>query len=220
MKGVKMDKEKMLSFYEKMYFKEIDEMNTILSRYPVLLAGVALIFNAYMFLFKMDDFAKLNIIFVVLISIIIAFSVIMMLRYLLLTFKTQPYQQIKNMGILEGYRKSVVNDEKLFSRWNEDYPDDPVKEIKSDDALWDHIVKDMVEITDINFERNQTRRKWFHKSVYWIWINLCLCITIPILLIVITSGYNYVRTETIQQQAIPTEATTNTSADNKRGSAE
>lgn len=214
-----MDKEKMFSFYEKMYFKEIDEMNTILSRYPVLLAGVALIFNAYMFLFKMDDFAKLNIIFVILISAIIAFSVIMMLRYLLLTFKTQPYQQIKNMEILEGYRKNVVNDEKSFSRWNEDYPNDPVKEIKSDDALWDHIVKDMVEITDINFERNQTRRKWFHKSVYWIWINLCLCITIPILLIVITSGYNYVRTETIQHTST-TEATTNTSADNKRGSAE
>ena len=214
-----MDKEKMFSFYEKMYFKEIDEMNTILSRYPVLLAGVALIFNAYMFLFKMDDFAKLNIIFVILISAIIAFSVIVMLRYLLLTFKTQPYQQIKNMEILEGYRKNVVNDEKSFSRWNEDYPNDPVKEIKSDDALWDHIVKDMVEITDINFERNQTRRKWFHKSVYWIWINLCLCITIPILLIVITSGYNYVRTETIQRTST-TEATTNTPADNKRGSAE
>ena len=220
MKGVRMDKEKMFSFYEKMYFKEIDEMNTILSRYPVLLAGVALIFNAYMFLFKMDDFAKLNIIFVILISAIIAFSVIMMLRYLLLTFKTQPYQQIKNMEILEGYRKNVVNDEKSFSRWNEDYPNDPVKEIKSDDALWDHIVKDMVEITDINFERNQTRRKWFHKSVFWIWINLCLCITMPILLIIITSGYNYVRAETIQQHASTTEATTNSSADNKRGSAE
>ncbi|OYQ71617.1 hypothetical protein B9T13_02810 [Wohlfahrtiimonas chitiniclastica] len=210
-----MDKDKLFNFYEKMYFKEMDETNFLLSRLPMLLTGVALIFNVYILLFKMEFFNHLHIVFNLLVIIVILFPVLKLLYSIYQSFKAQSYQHIMNLSGLEQYRLDSVNDEKKLERWNEDNPNDLVKEVRSDDAIWNHVINDLIKTTDANFITNQKRRFWLNKAIFWLWINLCLCITIPILLIIITSGYSYVRKEVVQCPN-NTEAKTHTTTNNGR----
>lgn len=209
-----MDKDKMFSFYEKMYFKEMDETNVLLSRLPMLLAGIALIFNAYTLLFKMSEFNDVHIVLSYLIIVVIAFPIVQLLYSIYQSFRAQSYKYIMNFSGLEQYRLNSMSDEKKFERWNADNPNDLVKEIKSEDAMWNHVANDLIKTTDENFNINQNRRAWLNKAIFWMWINLCLCITIPILLIVITSGYNYVRKEVVQHTN--TEASAYTASSNSR----
>lgn len=191
-----MDEEKILNFYEKIYFREIDEMNLILSRYPVLLAGVALIFNAYLAILKFDKFQGLPSVISITMSTIAFIASIALLYSLLKTILVRRYKVAANLFELENFREALVRDEALIKERNKAYPQNYQKERAWEDEFESYLKDTFIDCSKINTERNNDRRKWFHRSMMLIWINLFLCITIPFVSFVISQGDSFVRQET------------------------
>lgn len=181
-----MDKEKIYNFYEKVYFNDLAEMNTILSRFPILIAGVALIINAYVFLFNFDVFVWLPRLVITFIMAVISFSVSRLLYCLFKTFKVQAYKMVSSIPELEEYRESLLQYEKDLIDFNQEHPDHKQDLPDLDNLFRENLINNFMECSKENNIRSEIRRAWFHKSMRWIWINLCLCITIPISTIVIT----------------------------------
>lgn len=179
-----MDKEKIYNFYEKVYFNDLAEMNVILSRFPILIAGVALIINAYIFLFKLEGFAELpRLIFT---GIMIMLTVFLLLYCLFMTFRVQAYKMVSPIHELEEHRMILIQYEKNIIDFNQQHPEHKKDLPDLDDLFRENLVNNFIECSEANNARSEVRRKWFHRSMLWIWINLCLCITIPISTIVIT----------------------------------
>lgn len=181
-----MDKEKIYNFYEKVYFNDLAEMNAILSRFPILIAGVALIINAYVFLFKFDIFLYLPRLVITCIMIIIAFSVFRLLYCLFKTFKVQAYKVVSPISELEEHRKLLIQYENNIIEFNREHPGYKQDLPDLDELFRENLINNFIECSEVNSARSEVRREWFHKSMRWIWINLCLCIMIPVLTIVIT----------------------------------
>lgn len=181
-----MDKEKIYNFYEKVYFNDLAEMNAILSRFPILIAGVALIINAYVFLFNFDAFVWLPRVEVTCILFVIACSVFRLLYCLFMTFKVQTYKMVSPISELEEHRKILIQHEKDVIEFNREHPGYKQDLPDLDDLFRENLINNFIECSEANSARSEARREWFHKSMRWIWINLCLCITIPVSTIVIT----------------------------------
>lgn len=186
-----MDKDKVFDFYEKMYFKELDEMNVILSRFPILIAGAALIINAYIFLFKFDHFNKLNNSWQIGISLLIAFFMGGLLFCLFKTFKTNYYQTFDSLKILDDkYKEYQITEDQIKERNKKAEDGSQQKEIDANELFEKDLKNKFIICTGKNQELNKSRREWFHNAMFMIWTNLTLCITIPILIILISNWSN------------------------------
>lgn len=182
-----MDKNKVFEFYEKIYFKELEEMNVVLSRFPILIAGAALIVNAYIFLFNFDMFKQLwNIYWKVtlILIIIVAFSGLLYCLYK--TFESNTYEFTSDLDELESkrveYQEYVINVKANNLTLDREYR----QEEEDAEELFQKNLKDQfIKATKINRASNCKRRLWFHKSLFMIWINLIVCIMIPILVMMI-----------------------------------
>jgi len=181
-----MDKDKIFSFYEKMYFESLSEMNVVLSRFPILIAGVALIINAYIFLFNFADFKGLLSADKFLVLFLISGAMIRLLYCMFKTFKAKRYALMPDLQKLSDYQDEMVEYCRELAFFNKKYPDH-AQEVPDIDLTVLGDIKDLfVKCSAANSESSLERGEWFHKSMFWIWINLCMCITIPILIIVIT----------------------------------
>lgn len=159
-----MDKDKIFDFYEKVYFNGLGETNAIIARFPVLIASVALIINAYIFLFNFGLFKDMPRLAVGGILAVIFFSITMLLYCLLRTFSPKPYERMPDLTLIEQYKRDLIDYNE--QEWEEDFKE--------------NMVKDITEASVVNEKLNQERRDCFHKAISWIWINLCLCIMMPI----------------------------------------
>ncbi|MBS7837371.1 hypothetical protein [Wohlfahrtiimonas chitiniclastica] len=174
-----MDKNKVFDFYEKMYFKELDEMNLILSRFPILITGTALIVSAYVFLIKFDGFVQLNN-YLQSILLILMFAVI---SYLLVclskTFKTHEYTLIESLDLVEEKRKEFKEYELNIKQGNlkGEYRYQ-VKEESAEDMFRDALIDKFILCTKANALINNERRGYFHESMFAIWLNITFCFII------------------------------------------
>lgn len=181
-----MDKDKIFDLYEKVYYRDLDEVNSLFSRFPILITGVALIINAYIFLLRSDGFLALPKLIVIPSAIVVLAVMIYLLYCLFMAFKAREYRRIENLDQLDRYRSESIQYEKDISKYNKDYP-----EAQQDIPDWremfrDNLEKSFIECSKRNNDCNEDRRKWFHRSLRWLWINLCLCTTILISIILIT----------------------------------
>lgn len=188
MKGVKMDKDKIFSFYEKMYFREIDEMNTILSRYPVLFAGIAIIINIYAITLKSDQFLAMYLWVQALSIIAITVCSVGLLRSLYGVFTVKKYEVFSGLGVINDNREKAKKRLRAIEEFNEEVNNKNLrrKEIDPDESIIDSLKEGFIEFTSNNMKSNDERRQWFHKTIRWIWFNLVLCVAIPILVASIT----------------------------------
>lgn len=179
-----MDKDKVFDFYEKIYFKELDEMNIILSRFPILIMGTALIINAYIFLLTFDAFIQLNKYMQLVIIIVITAGLSYLLFCLSKTFKTNDYKIIENLESIENKRKSFKEYELEVKQGNiSGAYGFEVKEESAEDLFRDSLMIRFAECSTANLNLNNKRRGYFHKSLFAVWINILLCFIIMILLI-------------------------------------
>lgn len=178
-----MDKDKIYAFYEKSYFRDLDDLNNIISRFPLLIAGVALLVNAYIFLFKLKSFLSLNSWCILSISFVIIFCMGSLLYNLYLAFKPRYYEKMPQLFELEEYRNECEQYQKSISRYNEENPKNYQKEVKWEDMFRDYLIENFIQRSKNNGPVLEERKKWFHSSVKWICINLILCITIPSLIL-------------------------------------
>lgn len=181
-----MDKDKLFDFYERIYFKEMDEMNSILSRFPVLIAGIALTLSAYIFVFSFESFKDLSAFIKIPVCLIVIFVCVRLLYCMYKTLKVQKYMVVAPLDELDEYKELSMKHEKDIIKYNDEYPENYQKIPKWEDVIQEYLEKSFIECTTANTKRNDDRRYWFHKSMTWIWINLALCITIPALSIVIS----------------------------------
>lgn len=182
-----MDKDKIFAFYEKVYYESLSEMNVVLSRFPILIAGVALIISSYVFLFNYDYFLWLPKSVIITITLVILLAVIILLYCLYRTFRGRKYSLIPSLSKLDEYRKAVIDQARVIEENNRKYPEYPEDEVPFvDEKLRNLIETEFVKSATINKQSSIDRSKWFHRTMSLIWINLCLCIIIPASIVVIT----------------------------------
>lgn len=182
-----MNKDKIFSFYEKVYFESLSEMNVVLSRFPILIAGVALIISSYVFLFNYDYFLWLPNEAIITITLVILSAVIALLYCLFRTFRGRKYSLIPSLGEIDAYRKAVIEQARIIDDNNKKYPNHPKDEIPClEEKMRIFIEKEFIESATINEQSSLDRSRWFHRTMSLIWINLCLCIMIPASIVVIT----------------------------------
>lgn len=206
-----MNKDQVFSFYEKVYFDELGEMNQILSRFPILIAGTGLIINAYIFLFKFDNFLALNNIAIYVFTGSIALAISVLLFCLYRTFRPLTYQKVSPLEMLEVKRKEYKDYETGIKIRNLNADDDcQQRETSADDLFRSDIQNKFIICSTANCKSNDKRREWFHKSLFLIWINLVLCITIPVSTIAITHWNTNMSEEKKNPPPVPKPAETET----------
>lgn len=183
-----MDKEKIFSFYEKMYFREVDEMNTILSRYPVLFAGIAIIINIYVLTLKSDQFLSMYLWAQAISIIAIAACSIGLLKSLYGVFTVQKYDVFTGLDVIDGNREKAKKRLRAIEEFNDKVNNKNLrrKEIDPDESVLESLKEGFIEFTSNNMKSNNERRQWFHKTIRWIWFNLVLCVAIPVFVASIT----------------------------------
>ena len=181
-----MDKDKIFSFYEKMYFESLNEKDVSLSRFPILIAGVTLIINAYIFLFNFDYFLWLSndSIF----TAIIAISVVMSRLFYCMfeAFKSKEYVVMPSLEKLAKHQEDMIQWSKEVSQFKKDHPAYEIEIPNVEEEMLKDIAQIFVECTTANAESSKERNFWFHKSMLWMWINLCMCIILPVSTLVIS----------------------------------
>ena len=182
-----MDKDKIFSFYEKVYFESLSEMNVVLSRFPILIAGVALIISSYVFLFNYDYFLWLPNEAIIAVTLVILSAVIALLYFLFRTFRGRKYSLIQSISKIDTYRNAVIDQAKAIDGNNKKYPNHPEDVVPCVDEKMRYLIEnEFVKSATINKQSSIDRSKWFHRTMSLIWINLCLCIMIPASIVVIT----------------------------------
>lgn len=191
-----MEKDKILSLYENSYYKELDDSNAVVSRFPMLITGAALIVNIYVFLFRLwaDNF-NVWLILIIGLSALIPF-IIMMIKFYMV-FQSKEYLFIPTLDEIDNDRKNLKkyeNDIKAYNYQSDD--NSKIEELEPNGHFLEDMLEKYVLCSRNNRIVNSYRKNCFFKSLKWVWINMMVCITILVFTIVIHAGNDYVRKET------------------------
>lgn len=172
-----MDIDKRFEFYEKIYFSELDEMNKVLSRFPVLIAGMALILNAYIFIIGFDGFSGLPEALKLLFVFLMFFCMTILLFFMYRTFAPLKYHTISILTELEVKRTEFCLHELRQKEWNSGEDNVPkVLEDSAEDLFKDDLLRCFVQYSSHNRILNNKRREYFSKTLNYICINFGLCL--------------------------------------------
>lgn len=192
-----MEKDKILSLYENAYYKELDDSNSVVSRFPILITGAALIINIYVLLFR--SLSINNSIWLVLVLGVVSLTpFIWMMRNFYKVFLAKKYMFMPTLDQLEIDRKSFSSYEEELLDYNKKVQDPKkVTILEPNDLFLELMLEHYAECSKHNREVNSYRKDWFFKALKWVWINMAVCTTIAVLIIAIntTQESDYVRKE-------------------------
>lgn len=172
-----MDIDTRYELYEKIYFNELDEMNKILSRFTVLIAGTALILNAYIFIIGYKDFSNLPQSLKLLFISSMFFCMSLLLFFMYRTFAPLKYHTISILTELEAKRTEFCLHELEQRVWNSNEENTQKINVNSADELFkDDLIRCFIEYSSYNRGLNNQRRAYFSKTLNCICVNFGLCL--------------------------------------------
>lgn len=192
-----MDKDKILSFYENAYYKELEDSNSVVSRFPILITGAALIINIYVLLFRSLS-SGISPWFVFIAGLVSLAPFIWMMRTFYKVFLAKKYMFMPTLDLVEIDRKILSDHEKESLEWNKRANSPDKVELSEPNELFlELMLGHYAECSKHNREVNSYRKDWFFKALKWVWINMAVCTTMAVLIIAINTVQesDYVRKE-------------------------
>lgn len=172
-----MDKDKRYEFYEKIYFNELEDMNKILSRFPILIAGMALILNAYIFIIGLSGFKELPNMVQLGFLFSMFFAMIWLLFFMYKTFTPLTYETVAILTELEAKRREFDLYAAQQTLWNADDNNIPKVNVESSDQLFgEDLLRSFIDYSSRNRGLNNQKRKYFSQTLKLICVNFGLCL--------------------------------------------
>lgn len=162
-------------FYKESYFYELGEPNKILMRLPMLIAGLAVLLNIYFKILENKNFTELPESYQNWIVIIASVLIFLSILFCIITAKRRTYKQFNIDEIENEYIvvdiPNYLNERDSYNKLVPGCEQIDVNETE-ENMLLDYFIKNLSKAYTINKKINESRRKWFHLSLYCIFGNI------------------------------------------------
>ena len=165
-----MKQEKLFEFYEKLYFHEMQNRDTLYTRVQINFALIFTGFSIVSYMLRMLDFSsnkELALVF----SALAILSVTISSRgvfYLIKAFWGTEYKGVPDPVETDRYRVEVENHAESILQYNKDYPENKQPEVNVEAVLSKFLLEQVRDCATHNTYANEVRFTHVHNSVKWL----------------------------------------------------
>ncbi|EKO3444948.1 hypothetical protein DX883_02880 [Vibrio fluvialis] len=165
-----MDREKLFSFYEKIYFHEMETREKIFTRTQITFALFFTGYSIASYMLRMLDFTsykEVAITFAVL-TIVSGFISLIGVRHLVIAFWGSEYKGMSSPLETDNYRLEVQEYASSIVEYNQQYPDNKQPIVDVDDMVSQFIYEQLRDCSSHNTKVNDSRFAHTHNSIRWL----------------------------------------------------
>lgn len=167
-----MKQEKLFEFYEKIYFHEMQNRDTLYSRVQINFALLFTGFSIISYMLRMLDFSvyrNVSILFVILgiISVVISAHGV---TYLIKAFWGNEYKGVPSPRETDKYRIQVEEYAESINEYNREYPNNRQEPVDVEEMVSTFLYDQLRDCSSHNTEVNDVRFAHIHNSVRWLLI--------------------------------------------------
>ncbi|MEO9495818.1 MAG: hypothetical protein ABJG42_15175 [Vibrio splendidus] len=165
-----MKREKLFEFYERLYFHEMQNRDTLYTRVQINFALIFTGFSIVSYMLRMLDFSsnkELALVFAVLAILSVTVSA-RGVFFLVKAFWGTEYKGVPDPAETDRYRIEVENHKESILQYNRDYPENKQPEIDIEVVLSQFLIEQVRDCATHNTYANEIRFTHVHNSIKWL----------------------------------------------------
>lgn len=161
-----MDNDKLLLFYERLYFHEMDLKEKLHSRVQIVFTLALIVATGITYIFKNLSYAIIPIaVIIVLLNTASSLLLCYSLFFLKKAFWDNVFKQVPTPNEITDYLSSLVKHRDVIEKYNTEHPDYAHPVINPEQAINDFVLAELEKCASHNMLINEQRSRNIHKAV-------------------------------------------------------